>query len=91
MPLILTSEVHNYTAKSVCLKDLGEMVFFRRNPKLFYVSSSTTTLSTTTVCYVSTNAAVVACGRRKRRAVLVDALDTLVPSGVTKTAKVEER
>ena len=46
MPLVLTSEVHNYTAKSVCLKDLGEMVVFRRNPKLFYVSSSTTTLST---------------------------------------------
>ena len=81
MPLLLTSEVKKY----------GEMVAFRRNPKLFYVSSSTTTLSTTTVCYVSTNAAVVACKRRKRRAVLVDALDTLVPSGVTKTARVEER
>ena len=80
MPLLLASEVKKY----------GEIVF-RRNPKLFYVSSSTTTLSTTTVCYVSTNAAVVACGRRKRRAVLVDTLDTLVPSGVTKTAKVEER
>ena len=81
MPLLLTSEVKKY----------GEMVVFRRNPKLFYVSSSTTTLSTTTVCYVSTTAAVVACKRRKRRAVLVDALDTLVPSAVTKTAKDEER
>ena len=81
------------TLQEVCvLKILGEMILFRRNPKLFYVSSSTTTLSTTTVCYVSTNnAAVVACGRRKRRAVLVDALDTLVPSGVTKAAKNEER
>ena len=80
------------TLQEVCvLKILGEMILFRRNPKLFYVSSSTTTLSTTTVCYVSTNAAVVACKRRKRRAVLVDALDTLVPSRVTKTAKVEER
>ena len=81
MPLLLASEVKKY----------GEMVVFRRNPKLFYVSSSTTTLSTTTVCFVSTNAAVVACKRRKRRAVLADALDTLVPSAVTKTAKDEER
>ena len=34
--MLLTSEVKKY----------GEMVVFRRNPKLFYVSSSTTTLST---------------------------------------------
>ena len=65
----------------------------KRNPKLFFVSSTTTTVSTTTVCYVSsgTPSTAAACGKRKRRALMVDSLtgkDTNIE--VTRTEK-EER
>ena len=64
---------------------------------MFYVSSTTSTLSTTTVCYVSsgTPATAAACGKRKRRAVLADTMDSsdfgLVTSALTKSQSAEER
>merc|ERR1712060_870265 len=67
----------------------------KRNPKLFFVSSTTTTVSTTTICYVSsgTPSTAAACGKRKRRALMVDSLtgkDTNIEaSGVTRTEKEE--
>ena len=57
-----------------------------RNPKLFFVSSTTKTISTTTLCYVSGTAAA-ACGKRRRRALLQDALegaDMINPAGITR-------
>ena len=68
----------------------------KRNPKLFFVSSSTATVSTTTICYVSsgTPSTAAACGKRKKRALMVDAVtgqDTAINfSGVTRTEQ-EER
>ena len=73
------------------------MLSHRRNPKLFYVSSTTSTLSTTTVCYKSstTPALAAACGKRKRRAVLADTMDStdfgLVNSALTKSESTEQR
>ena len=68
----------------------------KRNPKLFFVSSTTSTISTTTICYVSsgTPSTAAACGKRKRRALMVDSVtgqDTAIDfSGVTRTEQ-EER
>ena len=59
----------------------------KRNPKLFFVSSTTTTLSTTTICYVSsgTPSTAAACGKRKRRALMVDsAVDQVVTNFLAK-------
>merc|ERR1712051_534389 len=67
----------------------------KRNPKLFFVSSTTSTISTTTICYVSsgTPSTAAACGKRKRRALMVDSVtgqDTAIDfSGVTRTEQEE--
>merc|ERR550519_2777075 len=50
-----------------------------RNPRLFLVttSSTTSTLRTSAICYQSAAAAPVACtGRKRRRAVITDMLDS---------------
>ena len=54
---------------------LSEMIFYRtRQPKLFFVSSSSTTssVSTSTVCFLSTSSGLKACGKRKKRSMVVD-------------------
>merc|ERR1712037_791741 len=61
----------------------------------FFVSSTTSTISTTTICYVSsgTPSTAAACGKRKKRALMVDAVtgqDTAINfSGVTRTEQEE--
>ena len=52
--------------------DLSLKIFFyRRKPKLFFVSTSSTTstVTTRTLCY-TTNAALTTCTGRKKRAIL---------------------
>merc|ERR1712226_698101 len=60
-----------------------------RNPKLFPVSSTTTTLSTTTLCYISsgTPSTAAACGKRKRRALVIDSLTEGGEIAVTKAGE----
>ena len=54
---------------------VSKISFYRtRQPKLFFVSSSSTTssVSTSTVCFLSTSSGLVACGKRKKRSMVVD-------------------
>ena len=62
---------------------------------MFYVSSTTSTLATTTVCYITSSSGQAACGRRKRRAVLADTMDSadfgMVTGALTKSESANER
>merc|ERR1712083_1002671 len=60
---------------AVELEDIADVSYGQtRQPKLFFVSSSSTTssVSTSTVCFKSTSAGVVACGKRKKRSMVVE-------------------
>merc|ERR1711874_615996 len=62
---------------AVELEDIADVSYGQtRQPKLFFVSSSSTTssVSTSTVCFKSTSAGIVACGRRKKRSMVVDGI-----------------
>merc|ERR1712177_99837 len=60
---------------AVELEDIADVSYAQtRQPKLFFVSSSSTTssVSTSTVCFLSTSSGLVACGKRKKRSMVVD-------------------
>merc|ERR1712045_65711 len=65
------------SVSAVELEDIADVTHGRsREPKLFFVSSSSTTssLSTSTVCFKATATGAVACGKRKKRSMVVNGI-----------------
>merc|ERR1712045_394412 len=65
------------SVSAVELEDIADVTHGRsREPKLFFVSSSSTTssLSTSTVCFKATATVAVACGKRKKRSMVVNGI-----------------
>ena len=61
--------------KDILLKSNLNLFYRIRQPKIFYVSTSDaeTTISANTACWTSSTNAATTCGKRKRRALILDA------------------